>query len=52
MLDFGFEEIAKGCSLDDFDLSYTADYKIYVKSKDEADIDTAKSIVNGFNESI
>lgn len=50
MEEFGFEDIIKGQELDDFDLSYVADYKIYVKSEDPEQIEIAKRIVGEFGE--
>lgn len=50
MEEYGFEEIISGDILDDFDLSYIADYKIYVKSKDINEIELAKKIVGENNE--
>lgn len=49
MEEFGFEDIIKGHELDDFDLSYVADYKIYVKSEDPEQIEMAKRIVGEFD---
>lgn len=50
MEEYGFENIISGDMLDNFDLSYVADYKIYVKSTDTNEIELAKRIVGEFNE--
>lgn len=49
MEEFGFEDIIKGQDLTDFDLSYIADYKIYVKSEDPEEIELAKKIVGEYD---